>query len=232
MYGMLKSIDYILYCTLRYYFREAQSADMHYRWFILTLGITWGTALAEYFSFGRLYVTVPYAFVIPVFVILPRALYYTYARARNRASAEWLAKMERALFIIVGLNAPASLYLHNLGFQYDRFLHFAMGAVYFYAFVLLIAIFFEHPDILMRGTPFVALIVGGIAMAFLWEGSQYTLDQLFGIHLFSDRVQDIKRDFWEDIIFGILGGIITLTYLKHRLVSQVKGTSPREEASQ
>ncbi|PIP73000.1 MAG: hypothetical protein COW88_03290 [Candidatus Lloydbacteria bacterium CG22_combo_CG10-13_8_21_14_all_47_15] len=187
-------------------------------WLILALSISFGTALVEYLTAGRLFVVIPYAVIIPLIVLMPRFLYYYYALPRGRGSTRLLINIERALFIIVGLNAPASLLLHNLGFQYDRFLHFTMGIAYFYAFILLISIFFKNPGMLMHGIPFVTLIIAGIAMTFLWEGGQYTLDRIFGISLFSDRAQDITRDFWEDVFFGIAGGIISLAYLKNRLM--------------
>jgi len=43
------------------------------------------------------------------------------------------------------------------------------------------------------------ILLAGIACLFLWEGFQYSLDHVFGTHLFADAVQDIQTDFWEDI---------------------------------
>jgi len=186
------------------------------KWLIFAFCISYLTVLVEFFNSERLSIIIPYALIIPFFITLPRIIYILRARKNGRGSFMLLSNIERALFVVVLLNAPASLFFHNMGFQYDRFLHLIMGVVYGYAFIFTLSMLIKYPENLMSGGSFSFLVFIGIAMLFLWEGGQFSIDTMTGTHLFSDKEQNIIQDFWEDIVFGFIGGMAVLFYLKNK----------------
>ena len=185
---------------------------------IISIALSFITALIEFIERGKMIIIIPYGLVVPFFLLLPRLIYTTSVTFKKLVNVQWLNRIEQISFVILLLNAPASLILHDLGFQYDRFLHFAGGAL---VFAIAVLIYLPIDKKIFRGqtrkmrvlvVSFGVILVG----VFIWEGYQYVADALFGTNLFSDAVQEINVDFWEDIIFGELGIITAFVYFKHQ----------------
>ncbi len=174
----------------------------------LILFITYGTVLIEWLTTQRGVVLIPYGIVNPLLAFIPRALYYS--TLKGQVTRRWLSTLELLIVFMLLINAPASLWWHEMGFQYDRFLHFGAAFLAVPILVLLIGGFRRSLSAALRPT----LILMFIAL-FAWEGFQYTSDILFGTQLFHDSVQSIQRDFTEDIIFGALGIITALPLIRH-----------------
>lgn len=155
-----------------------------------------------------------YGIIIPLAVSMPKIAVRLYPRLKAAAPFNWLGQVELMLFVVIILNAPASLFLHDMGFQYDRFLHFMMGFVWM---PLLLALAF--PLIKLSGHQFskrsLAAMVFAIVFVclFLWEGLQFSIDRIFGTKLFFDTTQPIQLDFTEDIIFGFAGAVAGTIYI-------------------
>ena len=177
----------------------------------VSLTIAFLTSIIELLGEGRGVVVIPYATVVPLLLILPR-LIYTVKKAS--LSAQWLSRMERLSFFAMLLNAPGSLYFHEAGFGYDRFLHFAVGIIAPQMFLLLALPFLSTP--ISKSKALTVLAFFSFISLFLWEGFQFSIDQLFGTHLFFDVHQVIQADFWEDIVFGMVGVIVALIYAHRR----------------
>lgn len=185
---------------------------------VVSIALSFITALIEFIGRGETIIIVSYGLVVPFFLLLPRIVYTASAALRELANNQWLRRIEQISFVILLLNVPASLILHDLGFQYDRFLHFASGALVF-ALAVLIYLPIDkkifHGRISKTRVLTVALVVIFVGI-FLWEGYQYAADMLFGTNLFSDAVQEINVDFWEDIVFGAIGILIAFIYFMRR----------------
>ena len=188
----------------------------------VSLTIAFLTSIIELLGEGRGVVVIPYATVVPLLLILPR-LIYTVKKAS--LSAQWLSRMERLSFFAMLLNAPGSLYFHEAGFGYDRFLHFAVGIIAPQMFLLLALPFLSTP--ISKSKALTVLAFFSFISLFLWEGFQFSIDQLFGTHLFFDVHQVIQVDFWEDIIFGGIGVALSLFYLHIRLDKILSLAKPR-----
>jgi len=183
---------------------------------IASLVISIGTALTGFFIKNKAVVFISYGFIIPLALLLPRFFYYFDSKVKKTVNFNWVRKLDFFAFFIVALNAPGSLILHDLNFQYDRFLHFSVG------FLSLIIFFFLWlPVTKIKGgcIPkkqflifiFFVLFIG----LFFWETLQYITDYLFGTKLFFDLGQNISIDSSEDIFFGFLGLVAAVLYLIH-----------------
>lgn len=185
---------------------------------IASLVVSIATVLIEFFTRGRGIIIVSYGFVIPLMVLLPRFFYNFDAKIKKTVRSEWMRKIECFSFFIIVSNAPGGLILHELGFQYDRFLHFAVA---FFSFIIFLLLWL--PVMKINGEEvkkrnlllylFVILFIG----LFLWEILQYNIDQLFGTKLFFDAKQEIEIDFLEDIFFGTCGLLVAVFYVNFSL---------------
>lgn len=185
---------------------------------IIIILVSVSTAVVDFFVEGTpTIVFYSYAFVVPLIVLVPHVLYVANRRFRERISESWLSWIDRFMFGVIIVNIPGSIYLHDAGIQYDRFIHFGSAFGSFLLFVFLfIAFCHSFTNISIRagrilGISFFALFIG----LFLWEGFQFKLDQLIGTRLFFDEAQSIDVDFWEDILFGLLGLVAALFYANH-----------------
>lgn len=114
------------------------------------------------------------------------------------------------------LNALSSLILHEMGFQYDRFLHFSDGFLAFIIAVLIFILFWalkKEQEINKNKIilSFIAIFTG----IFFYELLQYSIDRLFGTQLFFDIKQSIEIDVREDIILSFLGLIFSAIYVNY-----------------
>ena len=182
----------------------------------LSILISIFTSFVESLTNQRWDIIIPYGIIVPILLFLPRL--YLYQKLKNVVRKKWIPRIERINFLMLVANAPASLILHELGFQYDRLLHFIVAFLSFQALILL---FLPIYNIIKKkqATKFKALVFAftvSFIGIFLWEAYQYVFDIGFGTHLFSDAVQDIVVDFWEDITFGFLGILTALWHVNKR----------------
>lgn len=181
---------------------------------IASLAASIATFLIELFTRAKGIVLVSYGFIVLLLILLPRFFYYFDAKIKKTVKIEWVKKIEYFAFFIVISNVPASLILHELGFEYDRFLHFVVAF-----FVLIIFLLLWLPvmkingeEIKKRKLLFYLFAILFVCL-FLWEILQYNIDQLFGTKLFFDLKQEIKIDFLEDILFGTAGLLAAVIYV-------------------
>lgn len=182
---------------------------------ILALVLCWGAAAIGYVK-GDPAIWIPYAFINPAIFFLSRGVYEAFPNVRRRVTKEWVGNLERLGVGLFLINIPGSLYLHGLGIQYDRFLHFTAAAFGFLiAFLVLSPLFTRLPD--KKDMPKALTISGLVTFVglFVWEGIQFSSDRLFGTLLFHDAVQPIALDVTEDILFGFAGMLIALLLLRH-----------------
>ena len=181
----------------------------------VSIAISFGAALIEFFGHGKAVVFIPYAIVVPALLLLPRIGFTFSKKIKSAVTTEWLKKMELFSLVVLILNVAGSLILHELGFQYDRFLHFTNG--FFLPLGLLLvslpfrAQTFFHAESKKKILGIIFLIA--LLSFFLWEGYQYLVDAIFGTTLFFDVKQKITTDFWEDIFSSFLGLLLGLAYL-------------------
>ncbi|GMQ95160.1 MAG: hypothetical protein BMS9Abin13_272 [Patescibacteria group bacterium] len=185
---------------------------------IISIFISISTAVVELFTAGEATVVFySYAFVVPLIILIPHAARAVNRELQERTTERWLLWMDRIVFGIVAINIPGSIYLHDAGIQYDRFVHFGGAFLLFFMLVLLYLSFYgektggKKQRITALVLSFFLLFVG----LFLWEVYQYTVDQIFGTQLFFDVAQSIQVDFWEDIFFGLLGISTALFYTSY-----------------
>jgi hypothetical protein len=161
-------------------------------------------------------VWVAYGFINPLIFSAPRIGFFGSEVIRKRVTSEWLKNIERLGAVLLLINAPGSVYLHGLGIQYDRFLHFAAAALIYFIVLLLLSPFFRQVSssdekVKLLGFVFAVAFFG----LFVWEGIQWSSDRLFGTQLFHDVVQPIVQDATEDILFGAAGLLLAMLALKH-----------------
>lgn len=139
-------------------------------------------------------------------------------------SWEKFAPIKRSLEVlgalIIFLNIPGSVYLHQLGIQYDIILHFFVSFVIFQVAYLILPILLNDPR-MPRTTAAYITIIGGLA----FEGAQKLSDTLFGTQLFFDVAQPITLDFALDILTDILGTVVGVIYLKFTAAPSAKDSS-------
>jgi len=178
----------------------------HY--FILAILVSFLAALIEFFGRGFLHVILPYAVVNPILVLLSN---FIFSKIENLKKS-WFIAFNKIIFFIILLNIPGSLFLHDIPFQYDRFLHFVIGFLVFQLAVLVLLIFFSSSKIKVILFSILITFIG----LFAFEGFQYLNDVIFGTHLFFDTKQNIVLDFWEDITLGSIGLILSAIYIKSK----------------
>ena len=185
---------------------------------IASLVILFIAVLIEFFTKSRNIILIPYGFVIPLLIFLPRIFYKFDAKIRKTVRIEWARKIEYFAFFIVVFNVPGGLILHSLGIQYDRFLHFIIAFLSLIIFSLLWLPVMKIKGKEIKKRRFLLYIFAVLFIGlFLWEALQYNIDQLFGTKLFFDVKQEIKVDFLEDIFFGTCGLFIAIIYLNYSL---------------
>ncbi len=182
---------------------------------VVSLGVCFITALIEVLTKSRGVVFISYGVVIPLVLLLPRFFYKFDKKVRQTVSKEWIKRLDFFSFFTVLFNAPASLILHELNFQYDRFLHFSVAG-----FGLIIFFLLWLPVAKIKGkkigkTFLIQIFFISLFGIFLWEGLQYSIDQIAGTKLFFDYSQTIMIDFSEDIIFGTIGLLLALLYINY-----------------
>ena len=183
---------------------------------IASLFVSAATVLIELLTRSRGIVLVSYGFVILLLILLPRFFYYFDAKIKGVVKKEWVKKIEYFSFFIIILNAPASLILHDLGFGYDRFLHFAAAFFSLIIFLLLwLPVMKINGEEIKKRKLLITLFVLLFVSLFLWEMLQYNIDQIFGTKLFFDAKQEIKIDFLEDILFGTCGLLAAVFYINY-----------------
>ncbi len=176
------------------------------------------TVLIEFFTTGRNVIFISYGIVVPFFIFLPRIFLKFDVKIRKTVKFEWAKKIEFLTFFIIIFNAPASLILHDLGFQYDRFLHFVVPFLSSIIFSLLLIPVMKIKGKEIKKGRFLLYIFAVLFIGlFLWEALQYNIDQIFHTKLFFDVKQEIKVDFLEDIFFGICGLFAAIIYLNYSL---------------
>ncbi len=183
------------------------SRDMIKVMYPLILLLSTGTGFV-FLVQGNIYDFISYMFVIPLLVSLP----VLFEHFSHRPS-HYRTHIDRLVFAIVALNIPGSLFLHEQfsQFQYDRFLHFSVGILlmplaYYLLLFLCPSLTFSRSSLL--GIFFI-LFIG----LFLWEGNQFLRDKFFHSKTFYDYSQGIVQDFWEDIMFGSVGLVISTAVL-------------------
>ena len=185
---------------------------------IASLVVSIATFLIELFTRSRNIVLVSYGIIVPLLIFLPRFFYYFDAKIKEVVKYEWVEKIEYLSFFIIILNAPASLILHNLGFEYDRFLHFSVAFFSLIIFLLLwLSVMKINGEEIKKRKLLIYLFLILFVSLFLWEILQYNIDQIFGTKLFFDAKQEIKIDFFEDILFGICGLLVAVFYVNFSL---------------
>jgi len=184
---------------------------------IASLILSFITAFTGFLLNGELVFIISYGIIIPLLILLPRII----TKFDKKLSAviikkKWLKKVDFYVFFIILFNAPGSLVFHELGFQYDRFLH--LGTAFFAALILLL-ILLPSAEVrkkkIKKSSLLLILFTILFFSLFLWEAFQYTSDQIFGTKLFFDVKQPIELDFGEDIFFGFLGLMIAIFYISH-----------------
>jgi hypothetical protein len=181
---------------------------------ILSLIVSIATAVIEFFLKNKGVVIIPYGIIIPLALLLPRFFYYIDPKIKNVVSFNWVRKIDFFAFFIVAFNAPGSLILHDLNFQYDRLLHFAAA---FFSIIVFFLLWLpvkkiKGKEIRKRKYLIFVFVVLFFAL-FLWESVQYTIDQIFGTKLFYDPSQSKIVDSSEDVFFGFWGLIAGTLYL-------------------
>ncbi len=180
---------------------------------IVSLVVSIATFLIELFTRSRNIVLVSYGIIVPLLIFLPRFFYDFDAKIKEVVTNEWIKKIEYFSFFIIILNAPASLILHDLGFQYDRFLHFSAPFFALIVFLLLwLPVMKINGEEIKKRKLLICLFLVLFASLFLWEILQHNIDQLFGTKLFFDTKQEIEVDVLEDILFGACGLLIAILY--------------------
>ncbi len=181
---------------------------------IASLFASIATVLIELFARGKGIVLISYGFIVILLVLLPRFFYNFDANIKKTVRNEWVKKLEYFGFFIVILNAPASLIFHDLAFNYDRFLHFAVAFLSLIIFLLLwLPVMKINGEEIKKGKLLLYLFAILFVSLFLWEILQYNIDQVFGTKLFFDAEQEIKIDFLEDILFGTCGLLVAVIYI-------------------
>lgn len=188
----------------------------------LALGISWLTAIIELLTSQKMVVYLPYGLIVPLLILLPRIVYKYNKNVRRKFNIELVNNIDYLVLGLVLVCAPGSLWWHEMGFQYDRLLHFATNVLNVPLAILVIA----GLGIEKRKKAFILATILVFAGLFLFEGFQYSMDAVFGTQLFHDAVQNINKDVFEDIIFGVLGGLVGLywaIYPMHLFKSLEKG---------
>lgn len=194
----------------------------------IALIICFGAATFEFLSEGSLAVLIPYGLINPILILTPRFLIKRLLEKKGVTGTGWLVRAEALLLLVILFNALGSLFFHALGFQYDRFLHFMMGFVCVPSAVIYFSVFFRiagrHAS--SKNKLLFVTFTSVFVALFAFEGLQFSLDTVFGSNLFSDAVQPIFIDFWEDIFFGFTGALLGTWYssrIYDRIETEMRG---------
>ena len=184
---------------------------------MIFIGITISllTAAYELFTQQRGIVLVFYGIVSPLLFLLPRFIYYVSWRIKQSMKLDRIKHIELFGTLIIALNIPNSLFLHAMGIQYDRVLHFLVGMIIVFMMATILSAFYERPEISKKQI----LTWSGVSVffgLFIFEWWQFTMDSIFGTKLFFDVTQNIVVDFREDILFGTIGLALGLFYVYFR----------------
>ena len=176
---------------------------------MIGMAVAYATALEQWFLMHDTYTTVSFALVIPTLLLVPRLLFRL-----GTVKDAWRATVERIGMYIVVLNAAGTAYFHTIApqYQYDRLLHFVC-AFWSVPLVILLLVLFRN----RLSNPKRIIVIACVTIflgIFLWEGFQYFSDQVFRSRSFYDARQAINRDFIEDVIFGILGILASIPYVR------------------
>lgn len=167
------------------------------------------TSVYELLTQQRGVVWIMYGFVNPLLILFPRIIYYRWSWIRERTTVALIKRIEFLGALIIIVSVPGSLFFHDVGVQYDRFIHFSTGILLvFMASVIASAFYENHSDNKKH-----ILKWSGIAVFigfFLFELFQSYMDMIFGTHLFFDLKQDIVIDVTEDILFATFGLVLGL----------------------
>ena len=175
---------------------------------ILALAISWSAAIIELLTTERMMICVSYGIIVPILIFVPRIIYKFHKGIRSRFNIKLVTSIECLILLQIILNAPASLWWHSMGFQYDRLLHFAVSMINVPLGILIISAF-----VMGSSKKILGITVGMAIMGLmLFEGYQYSVDMVFGTQLFHDATQNIRIDVMEDIVLGILG-VVAGVYL-------------------
>jgi len=191
--------------------------------FVYSLALVWGAGLIELFTPARMSVLVPYVFIFPILILAPRLILVIDKKFKEVVSSEWLKQVEVFIFLILAFNVPGSLVFHDLGFQYDRFLHFIVAFLALALFLILwLPVMKINGERIEKKRILIMLFFVLFFSLFFWEMFQFTSDQIFGTKSFFDVRQSIARDFLEDILFGTLGLILGTIYINKKWNSLLK----------
>ena len=180
---------------------------------IFTIILSFATAVFQFLWQDGLSVIVSYGVVVPFLVLIPRFVLKLSPKFKSAVGKDWLKKVEPIVFFIILVNAPASLFIHDMAVQYDRFLHFAVGSFLPVLFFAGIVPMFRLKNLnINRFVMFLLVLMITFSGLFMFEGLQFTIDNIFGTQLFHDTTQSKEVDFWEDIFFGSTGVIIGLMH--------------------
>ena len=196
--------------------------------FAYSLALVWGAGLIELFTPARMSVLVPYVFIFPILILVPRLILVIDKKFKEVVSSEWLKQVEVFIFLILAFNVPGSLVFHDLGFQYDRFLHFVVAFLALLTFSLLwLPVMKVNKEKIEKKKILIILFLVLFFSLFLWEMAQFSIDYFFNTKLFFDSQQSMILDFSEDILFGILGLIFGIIYINKKwnsLLETLEGT--------
>lgn len=176
-------------------------------------------ALASLLVFGApTTVFYGYGIVVPIVILLPYIVHLVDRAAIPLLGTESLRYFGTYALLTIFINAPASLYFHPAGIQYDRFVHFAVAFLGFlFLCHLRFVVFGKNPSAHARKSVFLlsSFMVMFTAL-FVWEAYQYAVDAVFGSTLFFDVGQDIVTDVREDIVYGLAGLFAGVVYVALR----------------
>ncbi len=185
--------------------------------YIISLAMSFTAAIIELLSDKRMVVFLPYTLIVPILILIPRFIALTYKYLNKNIDRRLIEAMDLIALGMVTISVPASLWWHKMGFQYDRFLHFAIAAMALPLAIILMASFGWEKKVKSRKGFLALTTILAAAGLFIFEGYQYSVDQIFGTSLFYDSKQHISVDFSEDIIFGVLGILFSLCFLVPRI---------------
>jgi hypothetical protein len=180
--------------------------------YLLGVLLSWTTAAASVWLNPKPVIWIPYGIINPLIFSLPRLARAFIPAVRARVSATWVRTIEWVAVLIILVNAPGSLVLHDLGVQYDRFLHFVCGVLILLLAVPIISAV-RGPGASASKTLWVSVALVFVGL-FGFEAFQYSSDRIFGTQLFHDQVQSIERDVTEDILFGTAGLALSAMILR------------------
>ncbi len=154
-----------------------------------------------------------YGIVVPLLILVPNLVYRFHKATSNILGRKGIWFINLFMLTILLVNIPGSLYFHSAGIQYDRIIHFSAGLLIFLLVVMLRVLLLSKSKRLRAKTQILTTSFIGVFVAlFVWEGYQYSIDQIFGSKLFFDAAQSIYVDVTEDILYGLGGMIIALVY--------------------